>query len=102
MGCLMSKEGIATPRPYQQLYHDEGHPPCPYGQVGPGNGDAHGGAANGNGDGRACGMEQWQENGGRMAIAAAGGLAVGAGAVFAADQAGDFAEGAVEDMDDFA
>ena len=38
-------------------------------------------------------------------MAAAGGLALGAGAVFAADHAGDiarFAEEAVEDMGDFA
>ena len=50
-------------------------------------------------------MQQRQENGSRMAMAAAGGLALGAGAVFAADHAGDiahFAEEAVEDMGDFA
>lgn len=114
MGCLMGKEGIATPRPYQQLYHDEGRPPCAYGQAGPDCGDDayggapdsvpnYGGAATGNGYGGAYGMEQRQENGGRMAMAAAGGLALGAGAVLAADHAGaHFTDGAVEDMGDFA
>ena len=50
-------------------------------------------------------MQQRQETGSRMAMAAAGGLALGAGAVFAADHAGNiahFAEEAVENMGDFA
>lgn len=86
MGCLVSKEGIATPRPYQQLYHDEARPPCAYGQGGPGYGDdgyddayggAHdssapnyGGAATGNGYRGAATAAQ--ENGGRMAMVATG------------------------------
>ena len=49
-------------------------------------------------------IQQPQGNGSRMAMAAAGGLALGAGAVFAADHAGDiahFAEEAVKDLGDF-
>lgn len=110
---------------YQYESYEPGRPLCtPYGQQpGPGYGGYgdygygaaqyppayanYGGAVAGNGYGGAYGMEpaQRQGDGGRMAMAGLGGLALGAGAVFAADHAGDiahFAEEAVEDMGDFA
>ena len=51
------------------------------------------------------GEGQGMSNGGKMAVAAAGGLALGAGAALAVDHAGDiahFAEEAVEDVGEFA
>jgi len=118
--CQASQNPVYMPQPYgneygmgpyqpRPGYADQGYP---YDQQGPGyppnayppNGYPPNGYPYQSQDGY---MEQrpGMSNGGKMAMAAAGGLALGAGAALAVDHADDiahFAEEAVDDIGDFA
>ena len=90
---------------YQQPYGDAQYPGQPH--YAPNSysmhGDQHGYGVGYDGYGQNYG-QQGMSNGAKMAMAGAGGLALGAGAAFAMDHAGEighFAEDAVEDVERF-